>query len=928
MPMAGHAVMGERATELRGRLSECAVLDGLLDAVRRGDSQALVVRGDPGVGKTALLEYLTEQASDCRVLRAAGVQSEMELAFAALHQLLAPMLDRLDRLPAPQRDALRTAFGLGAGAAPDRFLVALAVLSLLSEVAEERPLVCVVDDEQWLDRASARALAFAARRVDAESVGLVFASRGPDAALAELPELVVGGLREADGRELLASVLTAPLDARIRDQIVSETRGNPLALLELPRGLTPAELAGGFGLPSTASLSTSIEDSFGRRLNALPADTRRLLALAAADPVGDPTLVWRAAERLAIEPRAAGPAVEAGLVEFGAQVRFRHPLVRSAAYRSTSPEERHVAHAALAEVTDPQIDPDRRAWHQAQATAGPDEQVAEELERSADRAQSRGGLAAAAAFLERSVTLTLDPVRRAQRALAAAQAEHRAGAADTALGLLATAEAGPLDELARARVDMLRAQIAYVSRRGGNAPELLLRAAKRLEPLDVGLARQTYLDALSAGIFAGRVPGAITSVDVAKAALVAPPPTGSPCATDLLLEGVAREFTEGYAAAAPTLKRALSAFRDGQLSSEEQLHWTFLAWRTACLLWDDESIDVLAVAHVKLAREVGALTELPLALTGCIYADTFAGELGRASALVGELRSISEVIGIDPPPYGPVFLAAWQGRDIEASRLIETTMNEVGARDETLGLSAAQWASAVLFNGLGRYEEALAAAERSSERPEDSGFHEWGVVERIEAAVRSGQPERAPDLVRRLANTTRISGTDWGLGIEARCRALVSEGEIADGLYREAIDRLARTRVRGELARAHLLYGEWLRRERRRVDAREQLRTAHEMLEAMGAEAFADRARRELGATGETVCKRTVQTRDELTAQEAQIARLACDGLSNPEIGTRLFISPRTVKYHLRKVFTKLDISSRHELEHALPSAPAAVRPL
>ena len=913
---------------LLGRAGECALIDGLIGAVSRGESRALVIRGEAGVGKTALLEYVVERASACRVVRAAGVQSEMELAFAALHQLVAPMLDRLECLPVPQREALRTAFGLSVGTAPDRFLVALAVLSLLSEVAEDRPLVCVVDDEQWLDRASAQALAFVARRLGTESLALVFAARVPSDELTGMPEVVVEGLGEADARALLDSVLTGPLDPRVRDRIVRETRGNPLALLELPRGGRSAELAGGFGLPSASSLSGRIEENFRLQLEALPADTRRLVLVAAADPVGETLLVWQAAERLAIGSGAATPASDAGLVEFGMYVRFRHPLVRAAAYSSATVQERQDVHAALAEATDPRVDPDRRAWHRAQATSGPDEQVAAELERSAERAQARGGLSAAAAFHERASELSPEPARRTQRTLAAARAKHMAGAFDAALALLVLAEAGPLDELTRARVDMLRAQIGYLSRRGSDAPGLLLRAAKRLEPVDIGLARQTYLDALSAGVFAGRVPGGVDLVDVAKAALAAPPPTPASRATDLFLEGVATEFTAGYAAAAPTLKRALSAFRSGELSGAEQARCTFLAWRTACQLWDDESIHVLSNAHVKRAREAGALTELPLALTGAIFAATFAGELLRASSLAEELRAVCAVIGTDPPPYGLVGLAGWRGREVDASRLIEATMNEVGARGEALGLGAAQWAGAVLLNGLGRYQDALTAAERSIEHqhPEDQGFSEWGTVELIEAAVRSGQPERAADALQRLSNTTRVSGTDWALGIEARSLALVSEGEAAEGRYRLAIERLARTRMREELARAHLLYGEWLRRERRRTDAREQLRTAHAMFEAMSAEAFAERARRELLATGETARKRTVETRDELTAQEAQIARLARDGLSNPEIGARLFISPRTVKYHLRKVFTKLDISSRNELDHVLPRESAAVR--
>ncbi len=508
-----------------------------------------MVRGEPGVGKTVLLDYLAGQASGCLVARAAGVQSEMELAFAALHQLCAPMLDQDEALPVPQRKALRTAFGLSAGPVPDRFLVGLAVVGLLSETARERPLVCLVDDQQWLDHASAQALGFAARRLAADPVGLVFAARAPGEDLTGLPELVVEGLAQDHARELLESVLPGPLDARVRDQIIADTNGNPLALLELPRGLTPEQLAGGFGLSSAIPLAGRIEESFGRQLEALPAQTRRLVQLAAADPSGDPVLVWRAAGRLAIGAGAAGPAVEAGLAEFGARVRFRHPLVRSAAYRSASAQTRQELHGALAEATDPAVDPDRRAWHRAEAAPGPDEEVAAELEQCAGRAQRRGGLAAAAAFLERSAGLTVDPARRAERALAAAQAKHQAGARDAALGLLAMAQAGPLDELQRARGDLLRAEIAFASSHGRDAPPLLLSAARQLETLDVGLARRTYLEAFTAALFVGRLSPAVG--DVARAARRAPAPLTTPRPPDLLLDGLALLVTEGYAAGTP-----------------------------------------------------------------------------------------------------------------------------------------------------------------------------------------------------------------------------------------------------------------------------------------------------------------------------------------------------------------------------------------
>jgi DNA-binding CsgD family transcriptional regulator len=901
---------------LLGRRSECEELDQLLDAVRAGQSRALVVLGEPGVGKTALLEYASEGASGCLVARATGVQSEMELAFAALHQLFAPMLDRLESLPSPQRDALSVAFGLSAGNAPDRFLVGLAALSLLSEVAEEQPLVCVVDDAQWLDRASAQALTFVARRLLAESVAVVFAMRERSADFTGLPELTLEGLCDAEARELLDSVIRGPIDERVRDRIVAETRGNPLALLELPHGMTPDELAGGFGSPDARPLSGRIEESFRRRIDALPAETQQLLVVAAAERLGEPVVVWRAAERLGIGAEAAAPATAAGLVEFGARVRFRHPLVRSAIYRATSLQERQRVHGALAEATDREIDPDRRVWHRARAAPGPDEEVAAELERSASRAQARGGLAAAAAFLEQAAGLTPEPARRAERALAAAQAKHQAGAPDAARVLLATAEAGPLEELQRVRVDLVRAQIAFAESRGRDAPPLLLGAAKRLERLDVRLARETYLDALSAAVFAHRLASGGGVLEVAEAAHAAPRLAETARAPDLLLDGWVLLITEGYAAGAPMLKRALSAFRSDTISREEGIRWLWLACHAAYELWDDETWHVLSACLVKLARDGGALTELPVALHSLSVANLFAGDFAAAASLLEEAEAVAEMTGSPLAPYGPVLFAACRGRETGASELITGSIKEVVRRGEGMGLAVIQWATALLYNGLGRYEDALAAARQASEHRHDPPR---ALPELIEAAARSGMPEAAADALQRLSETTRASGTDWGLGIEARSRALLSDGEVAEDLYREAIERLGRTRVRVELARAHLLYGEWLRRERRRQDAREQLRAAHDMFTTMGIEAFAERAARELLATGETARKRTVEISGELTAQENQIARLARDGLSNPEIGSQLFISPRTVQYHLHKVFAKLQISSRTQLERVLP---------
>jgi DNA-binding CsgD family transcriptional regulator len=909
---------------LLGRRSECETLDHLVANVRAGQSAVLVVRGEAGVGKSALLARLIERASGCRIARAVGVESEMELPFAGLHQLCGPMLEHLDRLPAPQRDALATAFGLSAGDPPDRFLVGLAVLTLLAEVAGDRPLVCVVDDAQWHDRASAQTLAFVGRRLLAESVGLVFAVREPSPTpdLAGFPELVVGGLDEGDASALLHSAIPGRLDERVSDRIVTEARGNPLALLELPRGLTSAELAGGYGFPQGAMpLANRIEHSFLRQLESVPADTRRLLLTAAAEPVGDVTLLWRAAGRLGLGMDAAAPAQAAGLIDLGSRVRFRHPLLRSAVYRAATVPVRQEIHRALAEATDPDTDPDRRAWHRAQAASGPDEAVADELERSADRAQARGGVAAAAAFLARAAELTPDPVGRGRRAVAAAQAKFDAAAAEAALELLATAELAPLDELQRARLERLRAEIVFARTRGSDAPALLLDAARRLEPLDAAMARETHLEVMAAAMFAGRLGDKPGVREAAEAAQNAPAAPQTPRAIDLLLDGLATRFTDGYSAGVPPLRKALGTFCRVDGLTARDVRWLWLACRLAQDVWDDELWHVLATRGVRLARETGALSVLPIALTYRAALHVHAGVFDAAASRIEEADAITHATGMAPLKFASLMLAAWRGNEADGLGLIEDGRREATARGEGMGLGVVEWATALLYNGRGRYGEALAAAQRGCEH-DDVGLCAWALVELIEAGVRSGATDAASAALDRLSVRTRASGTDWALGIEAGSRALLSEGRDAEPHHREAVERLARSRGVVHLARARLLYGEWLRRENRRVDAREQLRAAYDQFSGIGAEAFAERARGELLASGETAPRRTVETRDVLTPQEAQIARMASERQTNPEIGAKLFISPRTVEYHLRKVFTKLDVSSRKELRTALAGIP------
>ena len=759
-----------RQTSLKGRARECALLDQLVGAIRQGESRSLVLRGEAGIGKTALLEYLIESASDLTVVRAVGVESEMELAYASLHQLCAPLLDRLERLPAPQRHAVEIVFGLSSGAAPDRFLVGLGVLSLVSEVAEERPVLCVIDDAQWLDQASALTLAFVARRLLAEPVGLVFAAREPGEELRHVPDLEVHGLVNGDARALLESTMRFALDERVRDRLLAETRGNPLAILELPQGLTPTQLAGGFGMLDAPDLSERIEKSFLRRLETVPEDARHLLLVAAADPVGDPLLLQRACDRLGIALSAVDETN--GLLALGERVTFRHPLARSAVYRSAGGAERRAAHSALAQATNQDVDPDRRAWHLAAAAAGPDEEVAFELERSAGRAQARGGLAAAAAFLRRAVALTGDPARRADRALAAAQASLGAGAFDVARGLLATAEAGPLDELGRARIDLLRAEIVFAQTRGSEAPRLLLHAAKTLEPLDVRLCRNTYLDAWGAALFAGHLasPGG-SLLDVSRAAAAAPDPPDRTLPRDVLLDGLAQIFTVGVGAAAPALRRAVAAFESSEVSVDEVLRWGWLAARAAIWLWDYDSGLEIPTRAVKLARDAGALEILAVADNVCGQAAAWGGDFELAALMAAEVEAVKEATGSRIGPYAAISLMGIRGREAEASELIDRVIKGAAAAGQGTAVQYAHWANSILMNGLGRYEEALAAAVEASEEAPELFIATWALSELIEAATRTENAGLATDGLSRDSASRRRQATPIGRSASVPGRA-------------------------------------------------------------------------------------------------------------------------------------------------------------
>jgi DNA-binding CsgD family transcriptional regulator len=885
---------------LVGRQDQIDRLDELIDAARGGGGGVLVLRGEPGIGKSALLDHVERAATGFRAIRASGSEFEVELPFAALHQLCVPVLGHLDGLPVRHREALEVAFGLATGT-PDLFRIGLAALELLSAAASEGPLLCVVDDAHWLDDASARALAFLARRVGSEPVAVVFAVRWPSRAhgLDALPGLVVEGLRDADARTLLAAELRAPLDERVHDRVLAEARGNPLALLELPR-------SGGFDLPATSSVSARVEHGFQARLAELPADVRMLLTIASADPTGDPGLVWPAAQRLGVDVATGAAAEASGLVEFTTRVRFCHPLARSAVYQAADADQRHTAHRVLAEVTDAVSDPDRRAWHRAQTGTGPDEDIAAELERSASRAQARGGVAAAAAFLDRAAALSLDPGRRIGRTLAAVRAKLDAGDTDAAADLLTTVATDGLDELQHAEVDLLRGRIAFVRHGDGDGPAFILRAARRLSVVAPARARDCFLDALEMGLVVGRASGVM---DLVLAAARSAPPAPRP---PDILDALVALTTDGHRAAVPLLRPVLSD-ADGAL-------WTrhpALASILAAELWDADAHAMVTGWLMKSGRESGSPLTLRLGLALVASAAAHAGDLGRAMTAIAEEEAIADAVEAPPLRYPRLHLAAMRGRPEEAFELIRTATAEATVRGDGQLIANAHWAAAVVHNGLADYPAALAAARRATAHGD---LHLAGISlpELVEAAVRCGEPDAARSALDSLTERTNACGTPWGLGVAACSRALVTGAEDD---YRESLEHLAESTAAPARARAHLLYGEWLRREGRRRDAREHLRQAHDMAAGMGLEAFTRRAADELRATGEQARGRSAHTRDQLTVQEAHIARLVATGATSKEAAARLFLSPRTVDAHLRNIFRKLGITSRRQLKDVLGGA-------
>ena len=893
-------------SRLVGREGECAVLDELLVDVGSGRSRALVVRGEPGIGKTALLDDFCSRARDVVLIRSAANEAESALAFAGLHHLcsqLAP--EKLDPLPEPQRAAIRVALGQSARETPGPLLLGTGLLNYLADIAAERPVIAVIDDAQWLDGSTAQTLGFVARRLDAEAVGLIFAAREQVKHLRGLPELVLSGLAPADAQALLATALLMPVEERVRERFIAETMGNPLAIVELCHALPELE-----EIPQprdSRGLWAQLEESFERRLDTLSPSARQLALVAAAESLGDPVVVWRAADLLRIPRSSADELESTGLVGIGVRVVFRHPLVRSAIYRQAQPAARRLAHEAIAEGL--HAGSEYRVWHRALAAAGPAEEIAAELERSAGRATRRGGLGAAAAFLERAVLLSEDVESRGRRALVAAEAQLDAGQPSRAEEQISIAKLASQSDLDVGQREVLEARLASMRGRGRDAPTLLLTAAMRLDALGGSSTRDVYHRAMIAAIFAGRLSSGAGVADVAEAARSAPM-RGPPTLRDRYMRSIASLVVEGHAAAAPLARELVADLRAGEFSTPDDAALLAMSIQLATILWDDEAWNDLASRGLKLARKLGCLDVLPIALCNQASTHVWQGEFMAASALVQQIRALSDATGV-PELATPAMSVSVYGSPESAFTLIGAARQAAADGGQGLIVTFSQITEAILCNSLGRYEDALRAAASAYADP--FLYNPYLLGEFLEAAARSGHPEQAAEARADLSARAAVAKTEWVRGIEARSEALFSEGVHAENLYRASIDHLQRTSMRVQVARGHLLYGEWLRREGRRVDARQRLRVACDMFGAMGALAFSERATRELAATGETVRKRTDRyaTADELTVRERQIARLAAAGLSNREIGEQLFISHRTVGYHLAKVFTKLGVNNR-----------------
>jgi DNA-binding CsgD family transcriptional regulator len=915
------AVMREDARHavFVGRRHELQVLADLAATVRNGRSASLILRADPGMGKTYLLSRVLDVHADrMRVLSVTGVESEMVLDYAGLQQVCAPLMGHSAHLPALQKHALQVAMGVETGALPNPFLVGLAMVNVLSEAGADRATLCIIDDAQWIDDLSRQAFGFAARRLLADPVGFVFATRAgaEDDHLGGVTEMVLRPLGDADSRALLEASLPGRLDPRVRERLLTEAGGNPLALTELPRVSTPGELAGGFGLGRGTSLTSGLERAFAHRFEALAEPTRTLLLLAAAEPVGEPAWLWAAAERLGVTSADAAPAETAGLVTVGTRVSFRHPLVRSAVYRSSPVAQRRLVHAALAETITGSDATDFRAWHRAHATSTPREDVASALVDSAERARLRGGIAAAAAFLEYAVELTPDMTVRARRAVDAGAAKLDAGDTRAAAALVELAAGTARDRQVLAHVALLRAKLAFATDRGRETPQLLLRAARELAEFDAELARDTYLEALMAAMVVGRLAtdGESSPERIARAALDAPPAPSPPRAVDLLLEGLIARFAAGYVAAAPLLKEALHAYLRDVHAGNADPRWHDITNRICLDLFDFANYQVLAFRQLRLLREAGELTVLPAALATAAAVCVLDGDFAQAEALLDEAFVASTATGAPPHNSMQPFLAAYRGDERLWRSGAQTAMSGATERGEGTEVTVVLYAKAVLHNGLSRYADALDAC-REGWQYSDIGLYVYLLVEAVEAAACSGDRDAALECAARLARCAGASPTESAMGLSERCRSLASgDEEAADDHFRQAITHLERSPLVMYLARTHLVYGEWLRRRRRTGDARTQLRLALAMFTTVGAEAFRKRAMGELEAAGGAVTSRGHRYDTDLTAQERQISRLVRHGDSNAEIAAQLFISHRTVEWHLRNVYGKLGVSSRREL--------------
>jgi DNA-binding CsgD family transcriptional regulator len=906
-------------TALLDREHERKVLDDLVTAVQEGLGRTVVLYGEAGMGKTRLLEHMVASAPNLRSVSIAGVEAERDLGFAGLHRLLRPFLGRRSRLPKPQRDALGSAFGLQLETPADRFLVGLACLTLLADIAAEEGLVCVIDDAQWMDEESLGVLAFVARRLSADRIALVFGLRdreAPSGSLAGLPAIPIGGLPDHAALELLSTRVGADIDTELAQRIVVETSGCPLALLELASELSDEQLRGGRTVSEPLPIGKRLEDHFLRQVEALDDAAQTFLLVAAAETSGDASLVRRVAADMGSDGLAEDAAVASGLLDTARGIKFRHPLVRSAIYGGAPLDLRRSVHNALAANIDPGVDPDRRAQHLAGAARGPDEALANELEEAAHRAGQRGGYSAESSFLLQAAQLTPDPQRQSARLLRAAVAALNAGLPHRGEALLEQARPGLTDPLLAAEAMRLDGRLRVPLAQPPTAPGLLLAAARAFVPLDRSRARETLLEAVDAALVSQHFTVGTSLTEIAQVALATPAEGSSPqTVAGLLLDGAASLWGSSYGAAAPVLRQALGTLESDSVRPEDITSFFMLPTIVANELWDDEAYGrwVRRVEHI--ARDEGALLALQVSLLSLAKHATRAGRFAEAEAHYDDAVEITRAMGgfTDFYEWLKCDLYAWRGQEAETLQTAAILTGASNAIGSAVPVELAQVALATLALSSGRYADALEAVNPIL----DANAPRWACQVfslGVEAGIRAEDHAVADHCLAQLEERAPAAGTPWGLGQLARARALAQEADNAEEFFVEAVSYFEKTSVATDLAHTHLLYGEWLRRENRRQDARSELKVAYDKFSAMGAEGFARRAQIELEATGEKVRRRSVETQSDLTAQEAQVARLAATGATNPEIAARLFISANTVDYHLRKVFRKLGITSRRQL--------------